>query len=180
VCEVDFQRARQLQWSFSSLLVDVIWSRTFESLFRAHDDELASARTLEKRHGTATGSVTRFPTFAAVPGSSAIVVRRWISPASRYDLASLAVQIVIHYPWRWPIASFVSCRMSTCGVSQERGAEVKRLFRQASSECNLICCMKVVLGYTTASGFRPISIWPITSKKRYGMVTQVRGRSQST
>jgi hypothetical protein len=28
------------------------------------------------------------------------VVRRWISPASRHNLASLAVQIVIHYPWR--------------------------------------------------------------------------------
>jgi hypothetical protein len=28
------------------------------------------------------------------------VVRRWISPASRHNLASLAVRIVIHYPWR--------------------------------------------------------------------------------
>jgi hypothetical protein len=56
MCEVDFQRARQLQCSFSSLLVEVVWSRTFESLFRAHDDDVASARTFDKRHGTATGS----------------------------------------------------------------------------------------------------------------------------
>jgi hypothetical protein len=72
VCEVYFQRARQLQWSFSSLLVEVVWSRTLESLFRAHDDDLASARAFEKRHGEATGSSTQFPTHAAVPGSSAI------------------------------------------------------------------------------------------------------------
>jgi hypothetical protein len=68
---VDFQRARQLQWSFSSLLVEVVWFRTFESLFRAYDDDLASTRTFEKRHGTATGSVTQFPTYAAVPRCSA-------------------------------------------------------------------------------------------------------------
>jgi hypothetical protein len=48
MCEVDFQRARQLQWSFSSLLVEVVWSRTFESLFRAHNNDLASARTFGK------------------------------------------------------------------------------------------------------------------------------------
>jgi hypothetical protein len=72
MCEVGFQRARQLQRSFSSLLVEVVWSRIFKSLFRAHDDDLASARTFEKRHGTATGSVTQFPAYAAVPGSSAI------------------------------------------------------------------------------------------------------------
>jgi hypothetical protein len=72
MCEVDSQRARRLQWSFSCLLVEAIRSRTFESLSRALNDDLASPRTFEKRHGTATGSVVQLPTYAAVPGSSAV------------------------------------------------------------------------------------------------------------
>jgi hypothetical protein len=113
--------------------VEVVWSRTFESLFRAHDDDLASARNLKNGTGRQQDLSLDPLLMRLCLDLAQSVVRRWISPASRYILASLAVQIIIHYPWRWPNASSVLCRMSTCGVSQERGAEAKRLFRQASS-----------------------------------------------